>query len=324
MKNILTFVLTLMVSGIAVQAQEAEIQPLVREGVVWHYAYYKMNVEGIPEYGSSIIDYKVQFKGDTLVNGITYKKCYFFETERLDENVKPVMLAREVDGMVMFIDIDASIWTDEYSLACTTLPGEYMPLTGERIVYDFGNMADFITNLRNQNQSDDFFEMELLATDQVSVAGKTVNRYTLTGSFMYPNSYYVESVGVDGYESGYLFNPLVDIPTCICSGSLGLIKLTDLDGNVLYKGVNYEDFYTGISKMNDNMALVVLQNAQSLSVTVPCDGMVSVIDMAGRTVVTRVVTQGTTELPTASLSAGVYIVQLSTSVGTQTTKVVIK
>ena len=51
--------------------------------------------------------------------------------------------------------------------------------------------------------------------------------------------------------------------------------------------------------------------------------MLSVIDTAGHVVISRVATQGTAEIPTAHLAAGVYIVQLSTATGRQTAKVVI-
>lgn len=326
MKKIFTLLLVVLLGSVEMQAQENEIQPLVREGVVWHYAYLKMNVEAVPEYGSSMFDHKVQFKGDTLVNDIAYKKCYFYKTENLEENEKPVMLAREADGAVMFAGTEEYEWYDYSSWLETTLPGEYYQLTGERIVYDFGNMPEFIANIKKQNQADEYFQMELLATEQVSVAGKTVNRYTLTGDYMFPESYYVESVGVDGDMSGYLFEPLVPIPTCFCSGPRGLIKLTDLDGNLLYKGIQYDEYYSAVDKILSSKQPLRVEQRESgmLHIALPADGMLSVIDMAGHVVISRVVTQGTTEVSTASLAAGVYLVQLSTPAGIQTAKVVVK
>jgi len=59
-------------------------------------------------------------------------------------------------------------------------------------------------------------------------------------------------------------------------------------------------------------------------VDVPADGLLSVFDMAGHMVSSRLVAQGTAEIPSAQLAAGVYIVQLSTATGTQTAKVVVQ
>ena len=325
MRHVYTIMLAVLLGGIAVQAQEADYQPLVREGVVWHYAYLKMNVENVPELGSSLIDCKVQFKGDTLVNGIGYKKCYFYETESLEDYTKPVALAREVDGAVMFAKTDAYIWSNdesfEYALVSSTLPGEH----DERIVYDFADMSGFVARLKSQNQADAQLDLELVATDRVSVADNTVNKYTLTGSFMYPNSYYVESVGVDGYLSGYLFMPLVDLLTCYCSRSIGLIKLTDLEGKMLYKGTNYDEYYSAVDKLQSNQQMRVVQQPDgALHAVLPSDGMLSVFDMAGHMVACRLVTQGINEFSTSSLAAGIYLVQLSTATGTHTAKVVVK
>ena len=70
--------------------------------------------------------------------------------------------------------------------------------------------------------------------------------------------------------------------------------------------------------------MLIEQSGPSLRVALPADGMLSVIDMAGHVVINHVVTQGTTEVSTASLAAGVYLVQLSTPAGIQTAKVVVK
>jgi len=45
--------------------------------------------------------------------------------------------------------------------------------------------------------------------------------------------------------------PFVERETCYCSEVMGLIKLTDLDGNVLYKGAYY-DTYNSIDRVADD------------------------------------------------------------------------
>ena len=100
MKKIFTLLLAVLLGGIAAQAQEADYQPLVREGVVWHYEYYLFD----DYWGESAVDYKVQFRGDTVLNGTAYKKCFFYREDALSENAVPVCFAREMNGQIMFTE----------------------------------------------------------------------------------------------------------------------------------------------------------------------------------------------------------------------------
>ena len=87
MKKILTMMLLALVCGMALQAQDADYQPLVREGVVWHYAYHHFINESVGSYATI---QRLQFKGDTIINDVNYKKCYFYDSEVLNENEKPL------------------------------------------------------------------------------------------------------------------------------------------------------------------------------------------------------------------------------------------
>ncbi len=102
MKKIFTLLLTLLLGGIAAQAQDAGYQPLVREGVKWlnttQFIYYG-GIDG--DYYGPIVTYTMQFAGDTVITSDSgthvYKKLitssdnYFMREEgkkiyRLDEN----------------------------------------------------------------------------------------------------------------------------------------------------------------------------------------------------------------------------------------------
>ena len=58
----------LLFGSMALQAQEYEYVPLVREGVEWGYFQYNP----VHPENNGII--RLQFEGDTLLNGKTYKK----------------------------------------------------------------------------------------------------------------------------------------------------------------------------------------------------------------------------------------------------------
>ena len=309
MKQIFTIMMALLIGGIAVQAQEVGYQPLVREGVVWHYLYGAF----VPTYGFVWEDIKMQFKGDSVLNGIEYKKCYFYKEDEIPEGSQPLCLAREEDKKVMFCGFRYEV-LDTLGTATDCLSGlpNEQNENGERIVYDFGDMTAFIEQIGSEVES----------ISEVDVNGFPAKSYHITGDAIF-DADLIEGVGVDGRDTGFLFGPLTVMTTCVCSMPFGLIMLEDLAGNVIYKGVNYKKYFADICHVKDKKSDFIQQNGHSLSVTVLADGMLSVIDMAGHVAISRVATQGTVEIPTAHLAAGVYLVQLSTATGTQTAKVVI-
>ena len=216
--------------------EPANCKPLVREGVVWHYAYedFELDEETYMPIDSTyrIIDNKMEFRGDTTIYGIEYKKCYLYETDQLATDEPPFVLAREHNGQVIFApvsfdytdyDFDEEIYHPE-----GTLPGAYFDIRGEYITYNFGDMAGFLSKLQANG-----WGPTLVSTSRTLVGTDSVNCYQTDAGL------YVESVGFDGTRSGYLNDPFPIRLPCICPDVLGLIMLTDLDGNILYKGNYY-------------------------------------------------------------------------------------
>ena len=225
MKKILTILLMTLFCAIVTRSQDDVLLPLIREGVVWHYAYYDVSEAEETDFDNVIIrDFKVQFRGDTLIYGITYKKCFFYDTRSLEDNERPITFAREENGKVMFLEPSAVEGGDffyEWSL-----PGELNEQTGERVVYDFSDVETFVTEV--------YGDVDLENATTV-VGGFSVSKYIID-----EGKEYVMGVGIDGPGSGYLFMPGTIYPTCWCSYPMGLIKLTDLEGNLLYKGYHYD------------------------------------------------------------------------------------
>ncbi len=210
--------------------EPAQCKPLIREGVVWHYAYedFELDEAYLPiDSTYRIIDQKMEFRGDTTIYGIKYKKCYLYETDQLESDEQPYKLAREQNGKVIFAPTHFHDG-DTYYPECT-LPGPYFDILGEYITYDFGDMAGFLQETGWPT---------LVSTSRTMVGEDSVYSYQTNIS-----GKYVESVGYDGTKSGYLNDPFVIRVPCICPDVLGLIMLTDLDGNILYKGNYYHVGY---------------------------------------------------------------------------------
>ncbi len=222
---------------ITAQAQTDNYQPLVREGVVWHYAYHHFIDESVGSYATI---QRLQFKGDTIINGVDYKKCYFYESEVLNENEKPLCCAREENGKVMFTAYRHEI-TDTLCelLPIFGIPGEHYEDNGEVMMFDFSDMQDFVDNINDQGD----VYAQIQSTSEVTVNGLPAKSYNISVSGCYPCSF-IEGIGSDGMNTGYLFAPFVLLSTGFGSWPLGLVKLTDLEGNTLYKGAYYDDFNT--------------------------------------------------------------------------------
>ena len=232
-----TFAVTCLLTWVAisVMAQNIHRPCLVREGVVWHYAY--ATFENGPDSASvdstfTIIDLKMQFMGDTIVRGIDYKKCYRYATDRLAPHDSPVALAREHDGKVFFAPM---IQGDTCQRPFMTLPGTFQDLTQEYLVYDFDNVQAFIYNLNNyyKDQVDTIFVSEIT---EAQLGDTVVEVYNLN----LENARYVQGVGVDGPVVGFLDNPFARRSESLSQGVLGLMMLTDLDGNILYRGSYFQ------------------------------------------------------------------------------------
>ena len=94
MKRLLLSMVVGAMSVLPMLAEENEYVPVVREGVEWgHKAVYRgVNVE------TKVIYYREQLKGDTVIDGNTYKKCYrYTERELNTATAELVSVMREAD-----------------------------------------------------------------------------------------------------------------------------------------------------------------------------------------------------------------------------------
>lgn len=155
MKKIFFIALVALAAQFAV-AQEAEYEyvPMVREGVQWYYSHILADAEQPMQRVGRI----VELKGDTVINGVTYKKCYqrFLKKIRHKDHVRmivcsdsPLLIAmvREEDKKVY------AIFTPEYSskvcnVACG-LPYDTIDGEPEYLVYDFN---DIIGHYQSTNE----------------------------------------------------------------------------------------------------------------------------------------------------------------------------
>ena len=98
-------------------AQEYEYVPIVREGVKWTYSiqdyHYETDYETNPARGDNKVYRTLEIKGDTIINGKTYKAVHKYSGNAINEDndTIPVYL-REEDKKVYGIVPDSKFYDD--------------------------------------------------------------------------------------------------------------------------------------------------------------------------------------------------------------------
>ena len=204
MKKFYTIMLALLLSSIAAQAQEADYQPLVREGVRW------VNVNEKHYEADLCYFYCYEFRGDTIINGKTYKKCYKYTGDTLNLSKDTAYCAMRDEGHkvyeVPFGDAD-EIWFELYL--------DELQRDGEFELFDFDNPRDPYA--------------ASVALRHSRIIAKTADR-----------DRYIPGVGYNGEWDGDAFHPFTPIPTSEYYDTYGFHHLEDLAGNIIYEGAAFD------------------------------------------------------------------------------------
>ena len=241
-KTLLISILALLGMTQAV-AQEYEYVPFVREGVKWTYSiqdyHYMEDYQTNPARGNNKVYRTLEIKGDTVINGKTYKAVHMCTDDVYSEpkDVVPVYL-REEDKMVYGIVPDSNFYDDAF--VCTTpfcFPPSDVVYSGEEfLLYDFQDMAAYWDNLIN----DDWFNLQL-KQDTVEVGGHYAKRLFDSRQ----EGYYfqvIEGIGATGMNS-YPLAFLMPVCTGIhCTEYYSLEKVVE-NGEVIYPQNYVEDRY---------------------------------------------------------------------------------
>lgn len=241
--------------------------PLVREGIRWVYLYSDVtttdgyNPETNEEYpiwsGKGDYAYFMEFRGDTIINDINYKKLYCSLTRDFNENsLRPIAYLREADKHVYGISDRMGInqFINSHNLVMPQL-GNAASTAGsswqEYELYDFNDIEAFTRQNLSVFWGDDF-EISLLMKT-ISINNEPRNAYFIDidlGEYDNPIPFkIVEGVGCEEIDM-LSYGPNLGIPTCICPIPLGLAQQETTGGDVIYHGISYYGPYHG-NKMID-------------------------------------------------------------------------
>ncbi|MCQ2287495.1 MAG: hypothetical protein MJZ74_00150 [Muribaculaceae bacterium] len=230
MKHLIFTISILLLTDFAAKAQEQleDYQPLVREGVEW--VNYYQEESALPEYVCTFL-YSYEFRGDSVCNGLTYKKCYLNITPdfkkiaeqsnyfSFDTSV-PVALFRE-DEMKVYVKYEIEF-----------VPGlQLMTLkfneNGEVLLYDFAKFREYDSK-------------GLIKADFVNVDGTPCKRYLDVSDISETiiSDPVIESIGAVGMGT-LLYPTFFTIYSTDWHVNSGLAKVCDVSGKMIYYPENY-------------------------------------------------------------------------------------
>lgn len=251
MKKTLFTIVAVLMAGMGMQAVADDYLPLVREGVRWHY------VKSFTDSQEEIFEdtpFYYEFKGDSIFNGKTFKKCFIVSSKPEESGL--VAIVREEDKKVYrkfinpYMDID----------------------------YNFGEDPILIYNF-NPTELTIYPEIENVQTESIksiNIQGIDSKCYQVKENGFGENICLIEGMGVDLYNTyrfyhGNLLMPLIPHTTGYVETVYYFDRLEDLNGNILYDTGRY----TGVTdlKSDDRKGDDAYYNLQGQRVDNPTQGI---------------------------------------------------
>lgn len=239
MKLMMTMMMAVL-SLIQTAAQDYEYVPIVREGVKWVYSiqdyHYVEDYGTNPARGDNKVYRTLELRGDTVINGKTYKAMHKCTDDVYSEPSDVIIVyLREEDKNVYGIVPNGKYHDDAY-LGYLGPWNEEIPSGGEFLLYDFQDPVTFWENLIN----DDWYSIPL-QLDTIEVGGHYAKR--LFDSRQEGDYFQViEGIGAMGMNS-YPLAFLMPVTTGIHTTEYYNLEKVVENGEVIYPHDYVEDRY---------------------------------------------------------------------------------
>ncbi len=221
-----------------VVANEYMYTPFVREGVKW--VYYYINEDGFypadPALGKGKVYMNLEFKGDTVINGMTYKAMHKYHGKAINvQNDTVPIYMREADKIVYAIVPDGKVYLD-CPIGNSFSPEIYDLISEgkEFILYDFNDPVAYWDKLVNQSGYDDQYQH--FYTDTIAIGSHQAKRYV--GNLCGGDFRIIEGVGIDAFSS-YTLDFFMVLPTSYGT-YFGLSHVVE-GGEIVYKGLKFDE-----------------------------------------------------------------------------------
>ncbi len=246
MKRLLIITILAVLSLSKASAQEYEYVPFVREGVKWVYRVHNDSWTPNPALPAGTFYFNLEFKGDTIINGKTYKAMhkYFGDAINEENDTVPIYM-REEDKVVYGIIPGGRRFSDCPVGRVCGQDDKEIHSGNEFLMYDFSDPIGFMTSFKGGFEGDTYSYYEHQSTDTIAVGNHLVKRYN--GTWWGVKCRFVEGIGLDNTTSSYTLCVAYPMGHGLLYFSFShLIE----NGEIAYKGLNYhEEDFDGIDEV---------------------------------------------------------------------------
>ncbi len=225
---------------------EYEYVPFVREGVKWVYRVHNDSWTPNPALPAGTFYFNLEFKGDTIINGKTYKAMhkYFGDAINEENDTVPIYM-REEDKVVYGIIPDGRSYTDCPVGRVVFEDPQEIYSGNEFIMYDFNDPLGFLTSFTGGLEGDTYSYYEHQYTDTIAFGNHLGKRYNGT---WWENSFrLIEGIGQDHDSSGYTLYIAYPIGMHLLYFNFSHVIE---NGEIIYKGFRYrEEDFDGIGEV---------------------------------------------------------------------------
>ena len=303
--NLMLFITTQLLGG-DINNDYPPYEPMVVEGYSWNVVNRKV-LPGVPTIVYSTYSEKIE--GDSIVNGVKYKKLWKAYDTNLDKKEFLTLIRENYRERKVYAHNNGA----------------------EVVLYDFGyygigdtikvikglRSLEFI-NSNNIDDSEDLF-VYLVIDNKEQVK---INNFNLLDKITYHvlGKDYIKGIFYErfGSENGWYSSPYDEIT----GGGVNFMICTfDADGNLVFKPEygdekidNIENCYinetinTKISNIDDEQQNVYYNSQEkTLNVNFECDEIITIYDTMGKVVMSTTINADTKSI-SLNLNAGIYIV----------------
>ena len=251
--------------------------PLVREGIKWNCVMHKTyNYPTKPEEQDTHSFYSIKFKGDTIINGIEYKKFYYeFDDINEPSNVIPRAFLREdTYNKKVYVIYNGNYTCDK---GLVTMPVEN---DTEYLLYDFEDLAN-----NDQIWCND--DIEYFTGYYPKVGNDYWIGFCING---FDGIAYAAGIGVTGNVMAQYADLLTHANEYVETGGVYIhpqfLNMEDAEGNIIYIASEFNQV-EGIAP-DDNAVDVVRYDLYGRRLSQPAQG-VNIIKMSDGTIRKEVV-----------------------------------
>ena len=182
-------------------AQNNEYIPFVREGVQW-----VCSTESAYNYPIPNKIFTLEFKGDVVINGLTYKAMHKYSGEEIDSSNDTIPVYMREENKVVYAIVPEGKTYEDCPIDCfgDSAIEEDIRAGREFVLYDFNDPEGFIMSKIPKTplyHNGELVDLHQVMPQTIMLGDKKATRYIF---YSYRNDFcFIEGIGCDGLYHGY-------------------------------------------------------------------------------------------------------------------------